>query len=106
MVVAWFSPQIVFFPMNPNYESWACLAAHTKTVAMGFPLINAIYEGDPSGLYTLLLDLAPIAIGDWETFNSCKLLRLVKRGNDQGIVEDENGKRGGQGHYRRTKCRC
>jgi hypothetical protein len=64
-----------------------------KTVAMGVPLINAIYESDPAvGLYTLpLLIWHPmqLVIG---TFLAPKLANFVKREHERlGIVEDENG---------------
>jgi sodium/bile acid cotransporter 7 len=62
-------------------------------VAMGVPLINAIYEDDPAvGLYTLpLLIWHPmqLVIG---TFIAPKLAAFVKREQERlGIVEDEDG---------------
>jgi sodium/bile acid cotransporter 7 len=92
MVVAWFSLKLVF-PNEPKLRVMGLFGCTHKTVAMGVPLINAIYEGDPAvGLYTLpLLIWHPLqlVIG---TFLTPRLAAFVKREQERlGIVEDENG---------------
>jgi sodium/bile acid cotransporter 7 len=92
MVVAWFSLKLVF-PNQPKLRVMGLFGCTHKTVAMGVPLINAIYESDPAvGLYTLpLLIWHPmqLVIG---TFLAPKLANFVKREHERlGIVEDENG---------------
>jgi sodium/bile acid cotransporter 7 len=92
MVVAWFSLKLVF-PNEPKLRVMGLFGCTHKTVAMGVPLINAIYESDSAvGLYTLpLLIWHPmqLVIG---TFLAPKLAAFVKREQERlGIVEDENG---------------
>jgi sodium/bile acid cotransporter 7 len=92
MVMAWFSLKLVF-PNEPKLRVMGLFGCTHKTVAMGVPLINAIYENDPAvGLYTLpLLIWHPLqlVIG---SFLAPKLAAFVKREHERlGIVEDENG---------------
>jgi sodium/bile acid cotransporter 7 len=92
MVLAWFSLKLVF-PDEPKLRVMGLFGCTHKTVAMGVPLINAIYEdNDAVGLYTLpLLIWHPmqLVIG---TFLAPKLAAFVKREQERlGIVEDENG---------------
>jgi sodium/bile acid cotransporter 7 len=92
MVLAWFSLKLVF-PNQPKLRVMGLFGCTHKTVAMGVPLINAIYESDPAvGLYTLpLLIWHPmqLVIG---TFLAPKLANFIKREQERlGIVEDENG---------------
>jgi sodium/bile acid cotransporter 7 len=92
MVVAWYSLKLVF-PTEPKLRVMGLYGCTHKTVAMGVPLINAIYEGNPAvGLYTLpLLIWHPLqlVIG---SFLAPKLAAFVKREQERlGIVEDENG---------------
>jgi len=55
MVVAWLFLKI-FFPNSPKLRVMGLFGCSHKTVAMGIPLINAIYETDPDlAFYTLPL---------------------------------------------------
>lgn len=55
MILAWFSLAILF-KNDPRLIVTGLFACTHKTVAMGVPLIHAIYEADPNvGLYTLPL---------------------------------------------------
>jgi sodium/bile acid cotransporter 7 len=55
MILAWFTFKFLF-PNEPTLRIVALFGATHKTVAMGVPLINSIYEDDPLvGLYTLPL---------------------------------------------------
>eukprot|EP00537_Pseudo-nitzschia_pungens_P018779 CAMPEP_0172408862 /NCGR_PEP_ID=MMETSP1061-20121228/76070_1 /TAXON_ID=37318 /ORGANISM="Pseudo-nitzschia pungens, Strain cf. pungens" /LENGTH=591 /DNA_ID=CAMNT_0013145005 /DNA_START=560 /DNA_END=2335 /DNA_ORIENTATION=- len=55
MVLAWYSLRVFFFN-EYKLRVMGLYACTHKTVAMGIPLINAIYEGDPNiALYTLPL---------------------------------------------------
>lgn len=55
MVLAWFSLRILFRD-EPKLQAMGLFGCTHKTVAMGVPLINAIYESNPLvGLYTLPL---------------------------------------------------
>ena len=55
MVVAWYLMQLLF-RNQPKMRVMGLYGCTHKTVAMGVPLINAIYESDPNvGLYTLPL---------------------------------------------------
>jgi sodium/bile acid cotransporter 7 len=90
-IVAWFALKLVF-PNEPKLRVMGLFGCTHKTVAMGVPLINAIYENDSAvGLYTLpLLIWQPmqLVIG---TFLAPKLAAFVKREQERlGIVEDEN----------------
>jgi sodium/bile acid cotransporter 7 len=92
MVVAWFSLKLAF-PNEPKLRVMGLFGCTHKTVAMGVPLINAIYENNSAvGLYTLpLLIWHPmqLVIG---TFLTPKLAAFIKREQERlGIVEDENG---------------
>jgi sodium/bile acid cotransporter 7 len=92
MVAAWFALKLVYRD-EPKLRVMGLFGCTHKTVAMGVPLINAIYENnDAVGLYTLpLLIWHPmqLVIG---TFLAPKLAAFVKREQERlGIVEDENG---------------
>lgn len=55
MGVAWYMLRFCF-PQQPKLRVMGLYGCTHKTVAMGVPLINAIYEGNPAvGLYTLPL---------------------------------------------------
>mmetsp|Transcript_69483 Transcript_69483/g.104853 ORF Transcript_69483/g.104853 Transcript_69483/m.104853 type:complete len:430 (-) Transcript_69483:42-1331(-) len=55
MTLAWYALRL-FFPNEPTLRVMGLYGCSHKTVAMGVPLINAIYEGNPLvGLYTLPL---------------------------------------------------
>jgi hypothetical protein len=55
MALAWYVLKIMF-PNDPKLRVMGLFGCTHKTVAIGVPLINAIYEGNPAiGLYTLPL---------------------------------------------------
>ena len=55
MVLAWMCLRILF-RNEPKLQAMGLFGCTHKTVAMGVPLINAIYESNPNvGLYTLPL---------------------------------------------------
>ena len=55
MAVAWFCLKLLF-PRKPKLRVFGLFGCTHKTVAIGVPLINSIYEDDPLvGLYTLPL---------------------------------------------------
>lgn len=55
MVLAWYSLKLAF-PDQPKLRVMGLYGGTHKTVAMGLPLISAIYDGNPNiGLYTLPL---------------------------------------------------
>jgi predicted Na+-dependent transporter len=78
-VVAWFSLKLLF-PNKPKLRVMGLFGCTHKTVAVGIPLINAIYENNPSvGLFTLpLLIWHPmqLVIG---TLLAPRLIAFVKR---------------------------
>jgi solute carrier family 10 (sodium/bile acid cotransporter), member 7 len=77
--VAWFSLKLLF-PNKPKLRVMGLFGCTHKTVAVGIPLINAIYENNPSvGLFTLpLLIWHPmqLVIG---TLLAPRLIAFVKR---------------------------
>lgn len=83
MVLAWGSLR-VFFSDVPKLRVMGVFGCTHKSVAVGIPLINAIYEDDPNiGFYTLpLLIWHPmqLVIG---TFLSPRLAKFVKREEDR-----------------------
>ena len=55
MILAWTCLRLLF-RNEPKLQAMGLFGCTHKTVAMGVPLINAIYESNPSvGLYTLPL---------------------------------------------------
>lgn len=78
MVLAWFGLKL-FFPNQPKLRVMGLFGCTHKSVAMGIPLINAIYEDNPLvGFYTLpLLVWHPmqLVIG---SFLAPRLCRFVK----------------------------
>jgi sodium/bile acid cotransporter 7 len=91
-IIAWYALKLAF-PNEPKLRVMGFFGCTHKTVAMGVPLINAIYENNSAvGLYTLpLLIWHPLqlVIG---TFLTPTLAAFVKREQERlGIVEDENG---------------
>jgi len=55
MTLAWFTLKL-FFRNEPELRVMGLYGCTHKTVAMGIPMITAIYEGNPNlGLYTLPL---------------------------------------------------
>jgi len=112
MVVAWFLLQLCF-RKEAKLRITGLYACTHKTVAMGIPLINAIYEGNPNiGLYTLpLLIWHPmqLVIGTFlsprllawveskeenvtknveEKRNDDRVVDVEERGNDDGVTEE------------------
>jgi hypothetical protein len=95
MVLAWYALRL-FFPDQPKLRVMGLFGATHKTVAMGLPLISAIYDGNPNvGLYSLpLLCWHPLQL----LLGSLLVPRLaafVKREEERlGIVD---GKAPGEG---------
>jgi hypothetical protein len=55
MGLAWYALRLLF-PNQPKLRVMGLFGATHKTVAMGLPLVSAIYDGDPNvGLYSLPL---------------------------------------------------
>ena len=55
MIIAWFGLKLCF-PKQPELRVMGLFGCTHKTVAMGVPLIGAMYENNPNvGLYTLPL---------------------------------------------------
>jgi SBF-like CPA transporter family (DUF4137) len=55
MVLAWYALKLAF-PDQPKLRVMGLFGGTQKTVAMGLPLISAIYDGNPNvGLYSLPL---------------------------------------------------
>lgn len=83
MVVSWYLMQ-VFFRKEVKLRVTGLYATTHKTAAMGIPLINAIYEGNPKiGLYTLpLLIWHPMQLV-FGTFLSPRLLKWVESFPDE-----------------------
>jgi sodium/bile acid cotransporter 7 len=91
MTLAWFSLKL-FFPDEPTLRVMGLYGCTHKTVAMGVPLINAIYEKDPLvGLYTLpLLIWHPmqLVLG---SFLAPKLRAWVESEKERlGIVDEDD----------------
>jgi len=87
MVLAWYS--LGFFFKDPRLRVMGLFGCTHKTVAMGVPLINAIYEDNPAiGLYTLpLLIWHPmqLVLG---TFLAPRLAAYVEREEERlGLTE-------------------
>ena len=90
MVLAWYMLKL-FFPNDPKLRVMGLFGCTHKTVAVGVPLINAIYEGNPAvGLYTLpLLIWHPmqLVIG---SFLTPRLAKFVQREQERlGIATTE-----------------
>ena len=90
MVIAWYALRLLF-PSKPKLRVMGLYGCTHKTVAMGVPLINAIYEDNPAvGLYTLpLLIWHPmqLVIG---TFLAPRLARFVEREEERlGLTVNE-----------------
>jgi solute carrier family 10 (sodium/bile acid cotransporter), member 7 len=93
MVLSWVLLRLLF-PDEPQLRVMGLFGCTHKTVAVGVPLINAIYEGNPNvGLYTLpLLIWHPmqLMIG---TALSPRLKAFVEAEKERlGIVDEEDGK--------------
>ena len=90
MVVAWTLLKFLF-PNDPKLRIMGLYGCTHKTVAMGVPLINAIYEGNSAvGLYTLpLLIWHPmqLVIG---TFLSPRLLKFSQEEQERLGIADES----------------
>lgn len=90
MVVAWHFLGL-FYGNQPRMRVMGLYGCTHKTVAMGVPLINAIYEDNPSvGLYTLpLLIWHPmqLVIG---TFLSPRLAAFVEREEERLGIKSRN----------------
>ena len=87
MVLAWLLLSILF-KNDPKLRVTGLFACSHKTVAMGVPLIGAIYENDPNvGLYTLpLLVWHPTQVF-FGSFLAPKLASFVKR-EEERIMEN------------------
>jgi len=89
MVMAWYSVNVVF-PNRPKLRVMGLFGCTHKTVAMGIPLINAIFEDHPYvGLYTLPLLVwhpSQLMIG---TFLSPRLSSYVKNHTNEEEEEEE-----------------
>eukprot|EP00543_Licmophora_paradoxa_P001317 CAMPEP_0202454848 /NCGR_PEP_ID=MMETSP1360-20130828/12492_1 /ASSEMBLY_ACC=CAM_ASM_000848 /TAXON_ID=515479 /ORGANISM="Licmophora paradoxa, Strain CCMP2313" /LENGTH=253 /DNA_ID=CAMNT_0049074265 /DNA_START=227 /DNA_END=988 /DNA_ORIENTATION=+ len=90
MALAWILLRFLF-PLHPTLRVMGLYGCTHKTVAMGVPLINAIYEDNENvGLYTLpLLVYHPmqLVIG---SFLAPRLQRWVQQEKERlGIVDDE-----------------
>lgn len=93
MILAWYTLKLLF-RKEPKLRVMGLFGCTHKTVAMGIPLINAIYDGNPAiALYTLpLLIWHPmqLVVG---TFLSPRLLAWVvdeeKKGSDGGDDDDD-----------------
>ncbi len=82
MVLAWFLLRL-FFPKEVKLRVCGLYACTHKTAAMGIPLINAIYEGNPKiGLYTLPLLIWHPSQLVFGTFLSPRLLAWVESFED------------------------
>eukprot|EP00542_Grammatophora_oceanica_P020586 CAMPEP_0194049326 /NCGR_PEP_ID=MMETSP0009_2-20130614/30373_1 /TAXON_ID=210454 /ORGANISM="Grammatophora oceanica, Strain CCMP 410" /LENGTH=435 /DNA_ID=CAMNT_0038695453 /DNA_START=143 /DNA_END=1450 /DNA_ORIENTATION=- len=94
MVLAWLSLRLLF-RSYPKLRVMGLFGCTHKTVAMGVPLINAIYENDPNvGLYTLpLLIWHPMQLVIGSALTP-RLAAFVDREKERlGIVdEDDDGK--------------
>ena len=94
MVLAWVCLRILFRD-EPKLQAMGLFGCTHKTVAMGVPLINAIYESNPSvGLYTLpLLIWHPmqLVVG---SFVAPYVAAYVKR-REAEKEEEEDGGSGG-----------
>jgi solute carrier family 10 (sodium/bile acid cotransporter), member 7 len=89
MLLAWYSLKFAF-PNEPRLRVMGLFGCTHKTVAVGVPLINAIYEGNASlGLYTLpLLIWHPmqLVIG---TLLAPRLVAFVKSEDERlGLAQD------------------
>lgn len=88
MVLAWFLLRLLF-PDQPRLQVMGLYGCTHKSVAMGIPLINAIYEDSPSvGFYTLpLLVWHPmqLIIG---SFLAPHLRNFVKRKEEQSTLQN------------------
>lgn len=92
MVLSWYSFGLLF-PGEPKLRVTALFGSTHKTVAMGVPMINAIYEGNPLvGLYTLpLLIWHPLQLL-FGTYLAPRLKAWVERELEQfgqGTEEDD-----------------
>jgi sodium/bile acid cotransporter 7 len=91
MVAAWYLLRYAF-PNQPALRVMGLFGCTHKTVAMGVPLINAIYEDNAAvGLYTLpLLIWHPMQLV-MGTFLAPRLAAFVERENARlGIVDDDD----------------
>jgi len=90
MIMAWFALKLLF-PDKPALRVMGLFGCTHKTVAMGIPLINSIFEDNPAvGLYTLpLLIWHPmqLVIG---TMLSPRLASFVERENERLGISDED----------------
>ena len=90
MMLAWIALKVLF-PNEPKLRVMGLFGCTHKTVAMGVPLINAIYEDNPLvGLYTLpLLIWHPmqLVIG---SFLAPKLYRWVQEEKQRLGIHDED----------------
>lgn len=106
MVIAWLSMRPLF-PDEPRLRVMGMFGCTFKTVSVGVPLINAMYENNPNvGLYTLpLLIWHPmqLVVG---SFLVPRLNRFVQREKERLGIVDEGGQDAGmssQGAVEATK---
>jgi sodium/bile acid cotransporter 7 len=88
MIFAWFLLRLLF-PDQPRLQVMGLFGCTHKSIAMGIPLINAIYEDNPSvGFYTLpLLVWHPLQliIG---SFLAPHLRNFVKTNEEQTDIQN------------------
>ena len=99
MAIAWYMLKLLF-PDQPKLRVMGLYGCTHKTVAMGVPLINAIYENNPAvGLYTLpLLIWHPMQLV-MGTFLSPRLAAFVENEEERlGLTKgDEESGEAAQG---------
>jgi sodium/bile acid cotransporter 7 len=95
MALAWYLMKL-FFPNEPKLRVMGLFGCTHKTVAMGVPLIGAIYENDTNvGVYTLpLLIWHPMQLVIGSAL-APRLSAFVDRENERLGIVDDDGDGGG-----------
>ena len=99
MALAWMTLRVLF-RNEPKLQAMGLFGCTHKTVAMGVPLINAIYEDNPLvGLYTLpLLIWHPMQLVLGTAVAPRVAAYVTRREKELGLnVEDEDEEEGGTG---------
>jgi sodium/bile acid cotransporter 7 len=91
MVLAWYSLRLCF-PDNPKLRVMGLFGCTHKSLAVGVPLVNTIYELDPNlSLYTLpLLIWHPMTLVIGSALTP-RLAAFVKQENERLGIVDEDG---------------
>ena len=91
MVLAWYSLKICF-PENPKLRVMGLFGCTHKSLAVGVPLVNTIYEVDPNlSLYTLpLLIWHPMTLVIGSALTP-RLAAFVQQENERLGIVDEDG---------------